>query len=198
VSGVHALVLAAGSGSRFGGGKLLAPWRGGVLLDGALAAAFAAPTPTVTVVTGADAEAVARAATTFAAACGQAGRTRIVHAADHAEGMAASLRAGLAALPADAAGALVLLGDMPLIPHAVLAPLVAAVEGGAPAAAPVFDGRRGNPAALSRSLFAALLGLAGDKGARGVLDRLGDRLVQVASPDAGVLLDVDTRADVPQ
>ena len=59
---LEAVVLAAGSGSRFGGGKLLAAWGAGVLLEGALAAAFAAPVRGVTVVIGADAEAVAAAA----------------------------------------------------------------------------------------------------------------------------------------
>ncbi|HEX7947277.1 MAG TPA: NTP transferase domain-containing protein, partial [Phenylobacterium sp.] len=56
------LVLAAGAGSRFGGGKLTAPFRDGVLLDGALAAAFAAPVRIVTLVTGADAGRVVAAA----------------------------------------------------------------------------------------------------------------------------------------
>ncbi|MDB5496520.1 MAG: conserved uncharacterized MobA-related protein, partial [Phenylobacterium sp.] len=55
----EAVVLAAGSGSRFGGGKLLAAWNAGVLLEGALAAALAAPARSVTVVVGADSEAVA-------------------------------------------------------------------------------------------------------------------------------------------
>jgi CTP:molybdopterin cytidylyltransferase MocA len=51
----EAVVLAAGAGARFGGGKLLAPYMAGVLLDGALAAALAAPACSVTLVTGADA-----------------------------------------------------------------------------------------------------------------------------------------------
>jgi len=63
---LEAIVLAAGSGARFGGAKLTAPWRGGVLLDGALAAAFQAPVRTVTVVTGADPK-VGPAARAFAA-----------------------------------------------------------------------------------------------------------------------------------
>src|SRR6478609_1963038 len=61
----EAVVLAAGSGSRFGGGKLLAAWDAGVLLEGALAAAFAAPVRDVTVVVGADADAVAAVARDF-------------------------------------------------------------------------------------------------------------------------------------
>jgi molybdenum cofactor cytidylyltransferase len=186
----EAVVLAAGSGSRFGGGKLTAAWDAGVLVQGALAAAFAAPVRSVTVVIGADAEAVAAAARDFDP------RALIVHAADHAEGMGASLRTGIASLPADAAGAFVFLGDMPRAPHSVLRPMAEAVLAGAEAAAPVFGGRRGNPVLLSRSLFPALLALTGDAGARGVLQELGDRLALIDSPDDGVLFDVDVREDL--
>lgn len=188
MSDVHAIVLAAGSGSRFGGRKLLAPWRGGVLLDGALAAALAAPVDSVTVVTGADAEAVTAAV---------AGRAPVVHADDHAEGMAASLRAGLMALPDGAIGALVLLGDMPLVPHAILAPLAEAIRAGASAAVPFSGGRRGNPVALSASLFPQLLSLTGDQGARRILDDLGEALICIETDDPGVLIDVDHPDDLP-
>ena len=186
----EAVVLAAGSGSRFGGGKLTAAWGAGVLLEGALAAAFAAPVRSVTVVIGADAEAVAAAARSFDP------RILVVHAPDYAEGMGASLRAGIASLPADADGAFVFLGDMPRVPAAVLRRMAEAVIAGAQAAAPVFEGRRGNPVLLGRSLFPDLLALTGDAGARGVLQGLGDRLALVESPDDGVLFDVDTRSDL--
>ena len=191
---LEAVVLAAGSGSRFGGGKLTAPWRDGVLLDGALAAAFAAPVRSVTVVTGADrkVEGVARA---FAAARGQTARLRLVHAADHAEGMGATLRTGIASLPDDTAGAFVFLGDMPRVPHAVLPELARALKG-ADAAAPVFERRRGHPVLFRRKLFPELLALRGDDGARAVLSRLGDRLALVHSPETGVLFDVDTPDDL--
>jgi molybdenum cofactor cytidylyltransferase len=189
-TGLEAIVLAAGSGSRFGGRKLLAPWGQGVLLDAALAAAFAAPARSVTVVTGSDAEAVAAAARAFDP------RVRIVHAADHAEGMGASLRAGIASLPADAGGALVFLGDMPRVPLRVLAPLAEALAAGAAAAAPIFQGRRGNPVLLGRELFPDLLKLTGDAGARSVLQGLGERLALVEAPDDGVLFDVDERGDL--
>ena len=56
---LEAIVLAAGSGRRFGGGKLTSPRGDGLLLDGALEAAFAAPVRTVSVVWGADEEGVA-------------------------------------------------------------------------------------------------------------------------------------------
>lgn len=194
--GFDAIVLAAGSGTRFGGGKLLAPWRGGVLLDGALAAAFAAPVWTVVVVTGAMAPEVAAAATAFAAREGVADRLIIIHAENHAEGMGASLRRGAAALSADSAGVFVFLGDMPRVPPAVLAPLAAAVRAGAPAAAPVWEGQRGHPALIGAGLLPGLAKLKGDAGARAVLKDLGERLALVEAPDDGVLFDVDERGDL--
>ncbi|MBL8553482.1 MAG: NTP transferase domain-containing protein [Phenylobacterium sp.] len=184
-----AVVLAAGAGSRFGGGKLTAAYRGAPLIHGALAAARASG-GAITVVTGADAEAVARAARAFDPA------VRIVHAADHAEGMGASLKAGLAGLPAGLAGAFVFLGDMPRVPHAVLAPLAAAVRAGAPAAAAAFRGARGHPVVLSAALLDGAEALAGDVGARPLIQGLGARLALVEAPDDGVLFDVDERPDL--
>jgi molybdenum cofactor cytidylyltransferase len=194
--GFEAIVLAAGSASRFGGGKLLAPWLGGVLLDGALAAAFAAPVRTVTVVTGAEGERIAAEARRLAERMGEGDRLRIVEAKNHAEGMGASLRAGAAALPADAGGVFVFLGDMPRVPIAVLSDLAAEVRAGAPAAAPEFRGRRGNPVLMGAGLIPRLLALTGDKGAREILAGLGADLALVEAPDDGVLFDVDRPEDL--
>ena len=191
---LEAVVLAAGSARRFGGGKLTAPFGAGVLIDGALAAAFAAPARAVTVVTGADAAAVEAAVRAFVRRIGAAARLRVVHAPDHADGMAASLRAGIASLPLDAEGAFVFLGDMPKIPPAVLAPLAALIAEGHVAAAPVFGGRRGHPAVFARALFPDLVGLTGDEGARSVLHRVGPATVE--APDDGVLFDVDEPGDM--
>lgn len=192
VGGIHALVLAAGSGVRFGGGKLLAPWRGAPLLHSALAVARAAPVASLTVVTGADADAVGACVAAFDPTI------RIVHAADHADGMAASLRAGVAALPPDAAGVIVFLGDMPRVPPDVPIALAAALRKGASAAAPEFAGRRGNPVGLARSLFSEVARLTGDQGARRILDRLGSALVLTRASSDGVLFDVDRPEDLTE
>lgn len=184
---LEAIVLAAGAGARFGGGKLMAPWQGGVLIEGALAAAFAAPVRQVWLVTGAD-DRVGPAARAF-----HPERLRIIHAADHAEGMGASLRAGICALPADADGAYVFLGDMPRVPTSVLPALADALAKGAAAAAPSFNGQRGHPVLFAGSLFAPMRALAGDEGARKVLAGLGPAFVTVEAPDDGVLFDVDTK-----
>ena len=189
-------MLAAGAGARFGGGKLTTPWRGGALIDGALAAAFAAPVRSVTVVTGADPK-VEAAARAFAARAGELTRLRIVHCAGHAEGMGATLRAAIASLPADAAGAFVFLGDMPLIPVAILPALAAALSAGAPAAAPRHAGQRGHPVLFAASLFPDLRQLGGDEGARQVLRGLGERLAMVDTDDGGVLVDIDRPEELP-
>lgn len=188
VASFAALVLAAGSASRFGGGKLLADFRGRPLLHGALAAAQGVGA--VTVVTGADAQAVAACARAFDP------DLRVIHAPDHTQGMAASLRAGVASLPQDIVGAFIFLGDMPRVPRAVLAALAQAVAAGAPAAAPVFGGRRGNPVVLGRALFGEVAALTGDVGARPILQALGSRVALVEASDDGVLFDVDEPGDL--
>jgi molybdenum cofactor cytidylyltransferase len=190
------VVLAAGAGTRFGGGKLLAPWQIGTVLDGALAGAFAAPARSVVLATGADAARVAEAARKLAARMGEEGRLKVIEVADHAEGMGASLRAGVEALPADAEGVFVFLGDMPRVPVAVLPAMAAAVAAGAAAAAPVFEGRRGNPVLFGAGLLPGLRALSGDKGARDILAGLGTGLALVESPDDGVLFDVDRPEDL--
>jgi molybdenum cofactor cytidylyltransferase len=192
---LEAVVLAGGAGSRFGGGKLTAPWRGGALIEGALAAALAAPGRSVTVVTGADGK-VEAAARAFAERTGQADRLRLLHCSDHAEGMGATLRAGVASLPPDSAGVFVFLGDMPLIPPAILPALATAIAHGALAAAPSFEGRRGHPVLFSAALLPQLRTLTGDQGAREVLSTLGKRLVLVDAADRGVLVDVDRPEDL--
>ncbi len=192
---LEAIVLAGGAGKRFGGGKLLAPYRGGELIDGALRAAFGAPVQGVIAVTGYDGERVAESITGFAQKHGAGTPLRIVHAADYGEGMAATLRAGVAALDAETDAAFVFLGDMPAIHRDTSQRLVEAL-GDHAAAAPIHDGQRGHPVLFSRRLFAALAGLTGDMGARDLLDALGGDLALAAVEDDGVLFDVDRWADL--
>ena len=191
------ILLAAGTGSRFGGDKLLAAYGDGSLLDAALDTALAAPVRGVIVVTGANGDEVAEVARQHGERAGQSGRLRIVGAADYQEGMGASLRAGAAALPLDTGGVFVMLGDMPRVPSAIFASLRAAILAGAPAAAASFQGQRGHPALIGKALIPILLTLTGDAGARSILQGLGDKLALVEAPDDGVLFDVDFRGDLP-
>lgn len=183
---VAALVLAAGHSRRMGANKLLAEVGGKPLVAHAVDAALASAADPVLVVTGHDADAV-RAAL--------AGRpVHFVDNPDHGEGMAASLRHGITALPGDVDGVLVCLGDMPAVTQDHLNRLIdafAPAEGRAICVS-AFEGKRGNPALIGRGFFAELRKLAGDVGARHVIAANDEVVYEVAQPDAGVLLDVDT------
>jgi molybdenum cofactor cytidylyltransferase len=192
---LEALVLAAGAGRRFGGGKLMTPWGEGRLIDAALAAALAAPARRVIVVTGADPR-VGPWTRAWAAARALSARLVVIHAADHAEGMAATLRTGIAALPADAEGVFVFLGDMPRVPPVIPVLLADALAGGVLAAAPTFAGRRGHPVLFGAALWPELARARGDEGARELLRGLGAGLALVPAPDDGVLFDVDEPGDL--
>ena len=190
-----AIVLAAGAGRRFGGRKLLATFAGRPLIAGALDAAFAAPVRRVILTTDGDPD-LATIARGHAQALGREPDLDVVVATDAAEGMGASLRTAVAALPADIDGAFVFLGDMPRIPSGLAQMLAEAMRPGVDLAAPRFEGRRGHPVLFGRACFPALLALAGDVGAREVLARAGERLALVESHDSGVLFDVDQREDL--
>ncbi|MGQ4274497.1 nucleotidyltransferase family protein [Terrihabitans sp. B22-R8] len=188
-----AIVLAAGEGRRFGGRKLLAPRGDGVLLDGALRAALATNAADIIVVTGPDRGEIEAA---VRACAGSERRLRFVHAEDYREGMAASLRAGIAAVPAEHEAALILLGDMPRTPPGIVRDLWSALGPQHLAAAPVHRGRRGHPVLIRRALFADIATLRGDRGAGALLGGLGSALALVETDDAGTLFDVDHPGDL--
>jgi molybdenum cofactor cytidylyltransferase len=119
--------------------------------------------------------------------------------ANFASGLASSLGVGLAAMPQDVAGVLVLLGDMPLIEARLADALIEAflAREGALAAIPLTEGRRGNPVLLGRALFEPAMRLKGDEGARKLIGALSpSELVEVEASDTGVTFDVDTPEDL--
>jgi molybdenum cofactor cytidylyltransferase len=186
---LDAIVLAAGRGARFGGGKLLAPLNGRPLIAGALRTALAAPVRQVLVAVGDDPalhEAVASVSE----------RLVLVPVPDSVEGLGASLRTAAARVADDTAGVFVFLGDMPAIAPATAAALADALDAPDRIVAPVFDGQRGHPVLFGAAWLPALRALSGDEGARVLLRNAGERLTQVAVPDPGVLLDVDRPEDL--
>jgi molybdenum cofactor cytidylyltransferase len=192
---LETIVLAAGAGRRFGGRKLLASLEGRPLIVASLDAAFAAPARRVWLATDGDSE-LAAIARDQAQSRGRERDLEVIVVTDAAEGMGASLRTVVAALPADATGAFVFLGDMPRIPPGLAQTLAAALASDFDAAAPRFEGRRGHPVLFGRACFPALLALRGDVGAREVLASLGERLVLIDCADDGALFDIDRPEDL--
>jgi len=185
---IAALVLAAGRSRRMAPlNKLMVADRAGRAMIARVAEnALASRARPVLVVTGHERERVEEALS---------GRPVLMtHADAYAEGLSASLKAGIAALPDDVEGALVMLGDMPLVSPAVLDRLLAAFdpEEGRAIVQPTFRGKQGNPVLWGREFFGEILGITGDVGARHLTGRHADRLVEVEVADDGVLRDFDT------
>jgi CTP:molybdopterin cytidylyltransferase MocA len=177
------LLLAAGEGRRFGGPKALARDDDGTswLLRAVRALR---PCSEIVVVLGAEAE---RAAALLPMSVSR------IRADDWAEGMGASLRAGLEALAStDHDAALVSLVDLPDVDAAVVARLVAASQGRGDLARAAYDGVPGHPVLLGRDHWAGVVASAtGDRGARDYLAANDVDLVECGDLATGV--DVDQR-----
>ena len=192
--GIVGILLAAGKGARFGGGKLLAPLRtsfddipAGTPIGAAACRHLVAALP--------ETIAVVRPGDSLLAAMLAAEGARVIECARADEGMGASLACGVSA-SADAAGWVIALGDMPWIQAATIRAVAAAIATGADIAAPEFDGRRGHPVAFSRRHGVALAALEGDEGARAILAAHKASIRTLAVADAGVVRDVDRRDDI--
>jgi molybdenum cofactor cytidylyltransferase len=179
------VLLAAGSGSRFGGAKLLAPLSDGKPIGiAALEHLAAAVDAVVAVVRPHDDE----LATALAAR-----GARITTCPRANDGMGVSLAWGVRASPAAAAW-LIALADMPWVQPATNGRVVAALRQGAAVAAPSRQGARGHPVGFAAALYAELIALSGDEGAQRVVARHDVLLIE--TNDEGALRDVDTPKDL--
>lgn len=184
---ITGVLLAAGRGERFGGGKLSARLPDGRPVAAGAAEAMVASLPRVLAVTRPDDASLA--AILEAAGCHVVGCDR----AD--EGMGASLACGVTASHA-ASGWVIALGDMPAIRAATVAAIAATLAGGACLAAPTYHGRRGHPVGFAGRFGPELAALGGDEGARHILAGHQADLELVAVDDPGILYDIDTPADL--
>ncbi|MGB2882400.1 MAG: nucleotidyltransferase family protein [Rhodoferax sp.] len=184
---VVGILLAAGAGQRFGGGKLLAEMANGqCIAEVACRALIPAVDRLIAVVRRGDEALAARLA-----ACG----AEICVAVDAQRGMGASLAAGVAQAP-DGDGWLIALGDMPLVASTDSTRVADALRGGALIVVPVADGRRGHPVGFAPRFLPDLLALSGDAGARALLSKYSAEVVEIPVGDARRWCDVDTSDDL--
>jgi molybdenum cofactor cytidylyltransferase len=184
---VTAIILAAGRSTRMGGpNKLLAELGGRKLVRTVTEQALASRAKGVIVVTGHQAAEVEKSL--------QGLNVKFVRNPDFAAGLASSVKAGIAAVPANADGAVVCLGDMPLIDAHLIDRLIDAFapDRGNLIAVPVSDGKRGNPVLWSRRFFSELMTLDGDIGARHLIAKHSEAVAEVAVEGHGAFLDIDT------
>ena len=184
---VAAIVLAAGRSTRMGGpNKLLAELDGKKLVRIVTEQALASKASEVIVVTGHQAELVEQALSDL--------DVRFVRNPDFAGGLASSVKAGIAAVPDTVDGAVVCLGDMPMVSSGLLDRLIAAFapDRGNLIVVPVSEGRRGNPVLWSRRFFAELMTLDGDVGARHLIAKHTEAVAEVPVDGDSAFLDIDT------
>jgi CTP:molybdopterin cytidylyltransferase MocA/SAM-dependent methyltransferase len=187
---IAAVVLAAGAGSRFGGGKLLAPLEGRPILQHVLDRLEAAGLDDVVVVLGDDAGEL-EARIDWGAA------QRVVNPAPD-EGLSSSLKVGIGAVPTDVDGALVTLGDQPLLPaRAIRALIDAEARDDRPIVVPVYgEGAGRNPVLVRRDAFALVDETTGDRGLGPLLDAHPELVQEIPIRVEGGNPDVDTREDL--
>ena len=180
------VIPAAGSGSRFAGPrhKLEQPFGGGTVLGATIRHAVQTQLPVVVVTT----EALQPVVSALLA-------TRdivVLGAGEAARGMGHSIAAGVSER-SGAPGWLVLPGDMPLVQPETLLAVATALEQHAVVYAQ-HRGRRGHPVGFGAELYSELILLTGDEGARRLIARYPAHGQEV--DDLGVLLDIDTPADL--
>jgi len=184
---VAGVVLAAGSATRMGQNKLLLPVGEEPLVRRAVRTACAAGLAPVLVVVGPDEERVRGALAGLA--------FEPVPNPRHALGMSTSLDAGISAVPADSAAAVVLLADMPFVDAGTIRAVVALHEKGARLVTARYGGVPAPPTLYDRSFFPELRGGAGEGRGREVVRRHAGEVAFVDLP-ASALADVDEAKDL--
>lgn len=187
MTGIAAIVLAAGRSCRMPSNKLLAPIGGKPVIRQTVEAACASRAKAVIVVTGHQAAAVREALAGLP--------VTIVENVCFAEGLSTSLICGVKALPPGCEGFAVLLGDMPFVPPSVIDRMIGAFVFRPGIVVPVHGGRRGNPVLWPATLTGEFLSLTGDRGAKQLMALHGDLVYELEVNSGAIFTDLDTPED---
>jgi molybdenum cofactor cytidylyltransferase len=181
---IGALVLAAGQSSRMGAhNKLLLDDGQGPVITKVINTLKHSNLHDIIVVTGYHAETLSALVAPVPT----------VHNPDYRDGLSSSLRAGLAHVPDDWDGALIVLADMPEIhPDTIRSICAAAVSSAHDAVVPVFGDKQGNPVLWKRPAFPLLRQAQADTGGKAQLAHMAERVLKLHVTDPAVLMDIDT------
>jgi molybdenum cofactor cytidylyltransferase len=191
---IPGIILAAGASHRFGQNKLLIPLGGHAVLYHALQAALTAPLDPVILVLGYECDKALQALEELRGSP----KLRVLKNSHWAQGRAESLKLGLAAVPAHAPGAVVLLGDMPLMTPALIARVVQAFLRAHTLCFPIYRGLPGRPVAIPRELFGEFAQLSGDASGLPILQKHWERAIklELAPDEEPTQWDIDTPEDL--
>lgn len=185
---IAAVILAAGVSSRMGEPKQLLRLGGKTLLEQVLDTARSAALDEIVVVLGAAAENIRQQV--------DLSKIKVVINSSYQQGMGTSLGAGLATLDPAINAAVILLGDQPFVRPATLDRICEEYRRShAQIVIPLYNGFRGNPVLLDRSVFSEVMALSGDVGCRAIFGNHVEGIVKLPVDDVGILLDIDSKAD---
>jgi len=188
---IVAIILAAGRSTRFGANKLLHEIAGKTIIRQTVEAVLASKVEAVHVVTGNQGDLIRATLANLP--------IEFVDNPDFSTGLSSSLRRGVKSLPAGCSGGLVVLGDMPFVPSALIDRLIDsfAPQDGRAIGVPVCGGRRGHPVLWAQRFFPEMLMLEGDKGAKQLMASYKDCVYELAVEDDAIHRDIDTKEDLP-
>ncbi len=187
---LSAIVLAAGhSGRMFPENKLLLPYRGKTIVQTVLDEIVPLNFTEILVVTGFEEKKIRETLQDYP--------VRFIYNPDYAKGMAASIKAGILEAKSTVDGYMIFLGDMPWIDQNVIKIQIQSFYSKSQSAivVPAFQKRRGNPVIFARKYKNDLTGLTRESGARPVVEKFEDQVIEVQTKSERLLFDIDTWED---
>lgn len=183
---ISAIVLAAGSSRRMGAdNKLLLTFNDKTMVSHVIDQLLSSAIDDIIVVTGNDADKVKASITQ---------NVRFIDNPDYDQGLSTSVKAGIDALANHCDGVMICLGDMPYIMAKDYNKLLSAFQKGK-IITPTTQGKIGNPLIFSQKYFADFNSLNGDKGARNLLKKYPDDVIEVDLDNEAIFNDIDTPED---
>lgn len=188
---IAALVLAAGLSSRMGSNKMLVRINGLTIIEKTIQVLREAPLSGISIILGDSSDAVREVLRDYP--------VNFVYNPDYRSGMSSSIKCGIKSVLGNKAidAVLVMLGDMPLIAASTIDRLIEEFrQSRRPIVVPYYNGQRGHPVLFSRAIFAHIMEIRGDNGAREVIEKFPEQVSYVGVNDRGIILDLDTKQDI--
>jgi molybdenum cofactor cytidylyltransferase len=182
---IAAVILAAGMSTRMGSVKQLLPWKNGTMLGSTIDLYTKSEVDKIIVVVGYCAAEIIKSL--------KDKPVKWVINEEYETGMASSLRAGIKALQEEERICLIGLGDTPLLQVSTIKDIIKTHRKyGNKVVAPYYRGKKGHPILITSELYAELLNVQGDVGARTVINAHYDEVYPLEVDDEGVIIDLDT------
>jgi molybdenum cofactor cytidylyltransferase len=188
MTGMWAIILAAGESRRMGSPKMLLPFNGTTVIGQVIENVLAAGVIDTLVIAGADREEIIKAVKSYPVQHSYNDNFR--------SGMLSSVQCGFAFLPDHCHAALIVPGDQPMISAMEIKKVMEAwKESGKGIVMPVYNGKRGHPLVVDMKYRAEVLSLPEEDGLRALAARHPDDVIEAETDDQSVLRDIDTRED---